>query len=142
MIFPCIGIITSYSLYQNGVVVQNGLITSYTATGLTPWSLHTYRVEACTNQGCTVGAATEARTEEAPPIGTISVSVNIIDSDRVSAIWSSPSQPNGFITYEVLFTGLFYISPGTVFQISLSQILFISFIVLNFVQGTSIKTAK
>ena len=89
-----------------------------------------------------MGAATEARTEEAPPIGTISVSVNIIDSDRVSAIWSSPSQPNGFITYEVLFTGLFYISPGTVFQVSLSQILFISFIVLNFVQGTSIKTAK
>ncbi|XP_077990481.1 usherin-like [Glandiceps talaboti] len=115
------GMITSYSLYQNGVVVQSSMATSYTAIGLTPWSLHTYRVEACTNLGCTMGPATEARTEEAPPVGNIGLSINIINSESVAAFWSSPSQPNGFIIYEVRFTGLFFVSPETGNYVTLSD---------------------
>nr|XP_006813188.1 PREDICTED: usherin [Saccoglossus kowalevskii] len=107
------GVITSYSLYQNGIVIQTGLLTTYTVLGLTPWSLHTFRVEACTTSGCTVGSATEARTQESPPVGDITFQVNVIDAYSVSAYWTSPSQPNGRIIYEAMFTGIFYVSPDT-----------------------------
>ena len=47
------GIITSYSLFQNDVLIAKGTaIFSHTLTDLLPYSLHVFKLEVCTVQGC------------------------------------------------------------------------------------------
>ncbi|XP_041469805.1 usherin-like [Lytechinus variegatus] len=105
------GVIISYALVQNGIVIQNSTAMSYSASNLAPWSLHVFRVEACTSKGCTFGPEASGRTREAPPQGSIDLTVFTMNSRSVRATWTSPAQPNGMLVYEVLFTGLFYVAP-------------------------------
>ncbi len=107
-----LGIITSYGLIHNGIKIRDGLITTVTINNLTPWSLHDFRVEACTSKGCSFGPVTSARTQEAPPQGVITLLVNVDDARSVNARWTSPSAANGFMYYDVMFTGLYYVDPG------------------------------
>ncbi|XP_038072643.1 usherin-like isoform X1 [Patiria miniata] len=107
------GVITRYTLIQDGSVVLANLSLSYRATGLAPHSLHIFRLEACTSRGCSYGPETSARTAEAPPTGSIMLSVFVTDARTVSARWTAPDNPNGILQYEVLFTGIFYVSPET-----------------------------
>ncbi|XP_072050692.1 usherin-like [Amphiura filiformis] len=71
----------------------------------------TTSVEACTSKGCSFGPMTSARTQEAPPQGVITLVVNVDDARTVNARWTSPSAPNGFMYYEAMFTGLYYVAP-------------------------------
>ncbi|XP_071494817.1 LOW QUALITY PROTEIN: usherin-like [Diadema antillarum] len=105
------GIILSYALVQNGIVVQNSTDMEYTVSNLSPWSLHVFRVEACTSKGCAFGPEASGRTQEAPPEGSIDLTVFTMSARSVRATWTSPAQPNGLLVYEVLFTGLFYVAP-------------------------------
>ena len=57
------GVITSYSLYQNDVLVTQGLNLSHQLEGLQPYSLHVFRLQVCTSQGC--GFSTEVSTTPA-----------------------------------------------------------------------------
>ncbi|XP_039386307.1 usherin [Mauremys reevesii] len=102
------GIITSYGLYMNGILMQNSSRSSYYAYGLTPWSLHSFRVQACTAKGCALGPLVEARTTEARPEGTLEVFATIDGSRGIQVKWLAPNKPNGQLTYAVLVTGLFY----------------------------------
>lgn len=106
------GIITSYALIQNGIKIQESTAMSRTVTGLTPWSLQVFRVEACTSKGCSFGPEASARTQEAPPQGEITLMVIVDDARTVNARWTAPESPNGFMIYEVMFTGLYYVDPG------------------------------
>ena len=110
------GVIISYALVQNGIVIQNSTSMSYTASNLSPWSLHVFRVEACTSKGCTFGPEGSGRTLEAPPQGSIDLAVFTMGSRSVKATWTSPAQPNGMLVYEVLFSGIFYVAPGKTSQ--------------------------
>nr|XP_056708935.1 usherin [Euleptes europaea] len=102
------GIITSYGLYVNGILAQNSSQLSYYISGLSPWSLHSFRVQACTAKGCALGPLVEARTVEGVPEGKIEVFV-IHDGPRtVQVKWLPPHKPNGLLTYAVLLTGFFY----------------------------------
>ncbi|XP_071962430.1 usherin-like isoform X2 [Antedon mediterranea] len=107
------GFIVSYALYQNNIVIQNGTAMTRVISNLLPYSLHILRVEACTGKGCSIGPETRARTAEAAPVGSISLTVGVVTSRSVSAQWTEPAQPNGVMIYQVLFTGLFYISTET-----------------------------
>ncbi|XP_033110841.1 usherin-like [Anneissia japonica] len=107
------GFITSYALYQNNIVIQNGTAMFRVISNLLPYSLHILRVEACTVKGCSIGPETRARTQESAPVGSISLAVGVVTSRSVSAQWTAPAQPNGVMIYQVLFTGLFYLSPET-----------------------------
>jgi len=40
---------------MDGVLMQNSSQLSCYAYGLTPWSLHSFRVQACTAKGCALG---------------------------------------------------------------------------------------
>ncbi|XP_041108645.1 usherin [Polyodon spathula] len=102
------GIITSYGLYMNGVLVQNSSNLDFHVSGLAPWSLHTFRVQACTAKGCALGLLVEARTLEAAPVGTVALEMSVEGPRSVRAKWMTPAKPNGLLTYSVLFTGLFY----------------------------------
>ncbi|XP_042331708.1 LOW QUALITY PROTEIN: usherin [Sceloporus undulatus] len=102
------GFITSYGLCMNGILVQNSSQMSYYTSGLSPWSLHSFRVQACTAKGCALGPLVEARTLEDIPKGKIVIFVINDGSRKVRVKWHPPHEPNGDIIYAVLFTGIFY----------------------------------
>ncbi|NWR95371.1 USH2A protein, partial [Furnarius figulus] len=102
------GIITNYGLYMDGVLLQNSSQLSCYAYGLAPWSLHSFRVQACTAKGCALGPLVEARTMEATPEGIVDVFTTVDGSKDVQLKWLAPNKPNGKLTYTVLITGLFY----------------------------------
>ncbi|XP_054432559.1 LOW QUALITY PROTEIN: usherin [Pteronotus mesoamericanus] len=102
------GVITSYGLYLDGVLIQNSSELSCHVRGFAPWSLHSFRVQACTARGCAWGPLVENRTLEAPPEGTVNVFVKTEGSRKAHVRWEAPFHPNGRLTYSVLFTGTFY----------------------------------
>ncbi|KYO43601.1 usherin isoform J [Alligator mississippiensis] len=106
------GIINSYGLYMNGILMQNSSQLSYYAYGLAPWSLHSFRVRACTAKGCALGPLVEARTAEAAPEGTVEMFATINGSRGILVNWLSPNKPNGHLIYTVLVAGLFYADQG------------------------------
>ncbi|XP_053315134.1 usherin [Spea bombifrons] len=109
-IFPN-GIITGYGLYMNGILMQNSSQLSCFVDGLSPWSKHSFRLQACTAKGCAQGEEVEAHTEESQPEGNIRVH-SITDGPRgIQIKWQGPEKPNGNITYSVIVDGLFYVPP-------------------------------
>uniref|UniRef100_A0A8C9BFN6 Usherin n=1 Tax=Phocoena sinus TaxID=42100 RepID=A0A8C9BFN6_PHOSS len=102
------GVITSYGLYLDGMLIHNSSELGCHASGFAPWSLHSFRVQACTAKGCALGPLVENRTLEAPPEGTVNVSVKTEGSQKAHVRWEAPFHPNGQLTYSVLFTGTFY----------------------------------
>ncbi|MBN3306045.1 USH2A protein, partial [Amia calva] len=102
------GIISSYGLYMNGILVQNSTSPRFYISGLSAWSHHSFRVQACTGKGCALGPLVESRTLEAAPEGTVDLEVVSEGSRSVRAKWMSPARPNGLLTYTLLFSGIFY----------------------------------
>ncbi|KAK1793453.1 hypothetical protein P4O66_011830 [Electrophorus voltai] len=101
------GVISSYGLWMDGVMVQNSSATSFVVGGLSPWSPHSFIVQACTAQGCALGPLTEVWTSETPPLGSIPLAVVIETPRSVRVKWDPPAKPNGNLTYTVLITGAF-----------------------------------
>ncbi|NWU99575.1 USH2A protein, partial [Upupa epops] len=102
------GIVTSYGLYMDDVLIQNSSQLSCYAYGIAPWSLHSFRVQACTAKGCALGPLVKARTMEASPEGTVEIFATVDGSREAQLKWLAPNKPNGILTYTVLVTGLFY----------------------------------
>ncbi|XP_013375386.1 PREDICTED: usherin isoform X1 [Chinchilla lanigera] len=106
------GVITSYGLYLDGVLIHNSSELSCYAYGLAPGSLHSFRLQACTAKGCALGPPVENRTLETPPEGTVNVFVRAEGAREAHVRWGAPLHPNGCLTYSVLVTGIFYVDPG------------------------------
>ncbi|XP_070813494.1 usherin [Pituophis catenifer annectens] len=102
------GLITSYGLYMNGILVQNSSKVTYYISGLSPWSLHAFRVQACTANGCALGPLVKVHTTEDVPKGNIELFVINGGAKEVKVKWFPLNEPNGQIMYAVLFTGIFY----------------------------------
>ncbi|NWI84506.1 USH2A protein, partial [Pitta sordida] len=86
------GIITTYGLYMDGILLQNSSQQSCYASGLTPWSLHSFRVQACTAKGCALGPLVEARTMEASPEGMVDVFTTVDGPKDVQLKWLAPNK--------------------------------------------------
>ncbi|XP_065144388.2 usherin [Paramisgurnus dabryanus] len=99
------GVISSYSLWMDGTLVQNSSLMSFEVGDLSPWSLHSFRVQACTAQGCALGPLVESRTLEMPPAGHMTLDVISETPHSIRAKWEAPAEPNGNLTYAVFFTG-------------------------------------
>ncbi|KAM5206303.1 usherin isoform 2-T2 [Hipposideros larvatus] len=106
------GVITSYGLYLDGVLIHNSSELRCHAYGFAPWSLHSFRLQACTARGCALGPLVENRTLEAAPEGTVNVFVKTEGPRKAHVRWGAPFHPNGHLTYFVLFTGMFYADPA------------------------------
>ncbi|XP_003419924.2 usherin [Loxodonta africana] len=102
------GVITSYGLYLDGVLIHNSSELRCHAHGFAPWSLHSFRLQACTAKGCAMGPLVENRTLEASPEGVVNVFVKAGGPREAHVKWEEPFSPNGRLTYSVLFTGIFY----------------------------------
>ena len=100
-------------MYHNTLLVFNtSHDVTYTISGLQPYSLHRVRLEACTAQGCSSSATRQVRTREAPPVGDIGFTVDVIGSREVQAYWTAVDEANGVVFYEVYFGGMYYVDPG------------------------------
>jgi usherin len=110
---PPLGVITQYRLFQNGLLIYNNPTTREFRIGnLLPWSLHLLRVEACTVKGCGSTTEVSARTQEAPPVGTIGLDLIVEGPRSVRLLWNGVVQSNGVVQYDAYFEGLFYVDPG------------------------------
>lgn len=72
-----------------------GLGTSVTLTGLSPFTNYTFQISACTTSGCLLGQSIWVVTSEAPPAGQGSPNITAINSTSQLIQWSPPSSPNG-----------------------------------------------
>lgn len=77
-----------------------------------PYSLHAFRVVACTSKGCGSSSLVKARTMEAQPEGFVTMAVEVADARTVQVRWTPPVQPNGDMYYDVYFEGLYYRNPS------------------------------
>ncbi|KAK2854220.1 hypothetical protein Q5P01_006881 [Channa striata] len=99
------GIIISYGLWLDGVLLLN--ISSSqrfsVVDGLSPWSRHILRLQACTARGCGRGPMVEIRTSEAAPEGPILLELTNQSSRSVRARWTAPPRPNGNLSYTLYY---------------------------------------
>uniref|UniRef100_A0A8C7Q6N4 Usher syndrome 2A (autosomal recessive, mild) n=1 Tax=Oncorhynchus mykiss TaxID=8022 RepID=A0A8C7Q6N4_ONCMY len=100
------GVISSYGVWMNGVLVQNSTSLWFSVDHLSPWSLHSFRVQACTAQGCALGPLVERRTLEMAPVGPVVLEVDSEGPTSLRAKWSQPATPSGNITYTLLTKGI------------------------------------
>ena len=106
------GVILNYELYQDGVsepVLNELQLTNYTADRLKPYSLHTFRVRACTAKGCAYGKKAEAYTKEIAPNGTLTLTARVRNATAVDANWTRVALPNGKLFYNLMVYGKFVI---------------------------------
>ncbi|KAM6942982.1 usherin [Xenentodon cancila] len=99
------GVVTSYGLWLDGVLIMNSSSsqTSFMVEGLSPWSRHVLRLQACTSQGCGKGPMVEVRTLEMPPEGPILLELTIQSSRSLQARWTAPPRANGNLSYTLYY---------------------------------------
>nr|XP_043886757.1 usherin-like [Solea senegalensis] len=97
------GVLTSYGVWLDGVLISNVSYVQrfFVVDGLSPWSRHLLRVQACTAQGCGKGPLVEVRTLEMVPEGPILLELTNQSSRSVRARWTAPPRPNGNLRYTV-----------------------------------------
>ena len=59
----------------------------------------------------------QARTQEAPPDGTIGLNLRVSGPRSVDVAWNKVAVPNGDLTYDVYVEGLYYVNPGRTISI-------------------------
>ena len=101
------GIIIRYELHEDGRLVLNGTATNYTAEGFEPFTLHKFRVRACTVVGCSSSPEGQAYTLEIAPNGTVKLNSSIFNATAVRARWSRVAVPNGNLFYNLMINGRF-----------------------------------
>ncbi|XP_070762485.1 usherin [Enoplosus armatus] len=99
------GIITSYGLWLDGVLILNSSSSQrfFVVDGLSPWSRHILRLQACTARGCGKGPMVEMRTLEMAPEGPILLELTNQSSRSVRARWTAPPRPNGNLSYTLYY---------------------------------------
>ncbi|XP_041646715.1 usherin [Cheilinus undulatus] len=99
------GIITSYGLWLDGVLILNSSSSQrvFVVDGLSPWSRHVLRLQACTAQGCGKGPMVELRTLEMAPEGPILLELTNQSSRSLRARWTAPPRPNGNLNYTLYY---------------------------------------
>jgi len=96
------GHIVNYTLYMAHDVVYTGLTVSTVVRDLSPWTSYSFRVSACTINGCTVSRDAQVTTPEAPPSGLGPPRLTASVIGQVLVEWSAPRSPNGVIVrYEL-----------------------------------------
>ncbi|XP_059204973.1 usherin [Centropristis striata] len=99
------GIITSYGLWLDGLLILNSSSSQriFVVEGLSPWSRHILRLQACTAQGCGKGPMVEMRTLEMAPEGPILLELTNQSSRSLRARWTAPPRPNGNLSYTLYY---------------------------------------
>ncbi|XP_068431767.1 usherin [Clinocottus analis] len=99
------GIITSYGLWLDGVLILNSSssLRFSVVDGLSPWSQHFLRLQACTARGCGRSPVVEMRTLQMAPEGPILLQLTNQSSRSLRARWTAPPRPNGNLSYTLYY---------------------------------------
>uniref|UniRef100_A0A3B3X6F7 Usher syndrome 2A (autosomal recessive, mild) n=1 Tax=Poecilia mexicana TaxID=48701 RepID=A0A3B3X6F7_9TELE len=99
------GVITSYGLWMDGVLVFNSSSSQkfFIVEGLSPWSRHVVRLQACTAQGCGKGPLVESHTLEMAPEGPVLLELANQSSRSLRARWTAPPRANGNLRYSLYY---------------------------------------
>ncbi|XP_039982949.1 usherin [Xiphias gladius] len=102
------GIIASYGLWLDGVLILNSSSSQrfFVVEGLSPWSRHVLRLQACTAQGCGKGPMVEMYTLEMAPEGPILLEMTNQSSRSLRARWTPPPRPNGNLSYTLYYKSI------------------------------------
>ncbi|XP_019935888.2 usherin isoform X2 [Paralichthys olivaceus] len=102
------GIITSYGVWLDGVLILNSSSSPmfFVVEGLSPWSRHLLRLQACTARGCGKGPMVEVRTLEMAPEGPILLELTNQSSRSIRARWTAPPRPNGNLSYTLYYKSI------------------------------------
>ncbi|XP_029281914.1 LOW QUALITY PROTEIN: usherin [Cottoperca gobio] len=99
------GIITSYGLWLDGLLILNSSSSQrfFVVEGLSPWSRHVLRLQACTARGCGKGPMVEMRTLQMAPEGPMLLELTNQSSRSLRARWTAPPRPNGNLSYTLYY---------------------------------------
>lgn len=115
------GVIVNYTVYRDGEMVYSGGPSqmNYIVPGLLFWTEYTFRVQACTDRGCTLSTGATARTLPSKPEEQASPTVLALANQNgahagVLIEWDPPQKPNGLIhRYEVYRRQVFDLATGS-----------------------------
>ena len=96
------GDLLGYQIYLDGTLLLTTLLTSYTHTGLEPFTEYAYVLEACTNGGCTNSTTASNTTFEALPEVVSDLVISQLQARSLSLTWQSPAMPNGIVSEFIL----------------------------------------
>lgn len=100
------GQIISYSLLRDGNVVCDGLIFSC-SVDVEFATRYSFRVEACTREGCAISTEEVVTTAEIAPEGQSAPTALNVGTRSARVSWTPPANPNGVISkYELYVQGL------------------------------------
>ena len=90
-------------LSTNEQPVFEGLAFVYIVSGLSPFTMYSLTITACTSSGCgTRSAPSSARTLEASPQDLAHPSLFVRGPTTIEATWTPPATPNGVVKYYTL----------------------------------------
>ena len=96
------GVITEYRLYVNDILEYSGLATTTTVGGLSPSTVYTFLIEACTSVGCSNSSETSNTTLPDKPDDLAPPSVVPLTPTSLRVTWEEPGISNGeIISYEL-----------------------------------------
>jgi len=109
-----IRVIWDFPQVPNGQIIEFRLIqdlsapliffdttTAYVSSGLEPFSMHTYIIQACTSIGCGSSASTNATTLEAIPDGITVPNIHTVTAGSFVVTIQGVTNPNGLVQYFV-----------------------------------------
>ena len=100
-------------MLESSVVQFSGLALTYTVTGLTPFTVNTFVLEACTKEECGSSIETSGTTAEAVPAFQTPPTLTVINSTIITVNWVEPAQPNGIIVkYEIYIRSSPFVGDG------------------------------
>ena len=101
------GVITEYILSRNESEVFQNLELFYTDTGLRPYTIYSYFVQACTSGNCSASTLSHVRTDEGVPEGFVPPTITSVTSASFSLTINGVLEPNGVVHYVITVTGTF-----------------------------------
>lgn len=100
------GVITSYEVNRDGVMIATTSLLVYTDYDVKPGKTYSYTVTAYNSQDSITSPAIAATTYASAPAGLAPPVLEALSSTSIRASWSEPSQPNGEIHNYTLYKDL------------------------------------
>ena len=102
------GYILQYRIYVNSMTTASlqtdSTMRSSNVSGLLPFVVYTFIVEACTAAGCSRSSASKmARTLPSAPQGLSAPAALALTSSSVDVSWSAPASPNGILSSYIVY---------------------------------------
>ena len=96
------GEISQYILYINDAPVFTGIAFTFTAMGLSPFTLYSVYYQVCNPAGCAASITVSQITDSAKPEGVSPPTLQVLGATAIQVSWMPPTMPNGIITqYQV-----------------------------------------